>query len=98
MTWEQYWFGDPWIARDYANAYILRRRAENEKLWLEGVYFNHALASVIGTAFGKKKIKYLEAPLDIFPKTEAEKEQEKREKRNQLIQMLNAMLHRKKKE
>ena len=40
--------------------------------------------TVIGNAFGKKKLKYLEKPLDIFPKTEAEEQAEIRETRNDL--------------
>ena len=91
MTYDEYWFGDPWMVRAYAQAYLLKRRVRNEELWLEGVYMVHALQTVIGTAFGKQKVKYLDKPLDIFEKTEAEKEREKRVERQKLINWLNRL-------
>ena len=91
MTYEQFWFEDPWMTRAYAQAYLLKRRSMNEQLWLQGIYTVHALQTVIGTAFGKKQIKYLEKPLDVFEKTEAEKQQEIREERNKLINWLNKL-------
>lgn len=91
MTYEQYWFGDPWMARAYAQAYLLKRKIKNEELWLEGVYMVHAFQMVIGNSFGKQKLKYLEKPLDIFPKTDAEIEQEKRIERQKLINFLNRL-------
>ena len=51
----------------------------------------HALQTVIGTAFGKQKVKYLDKPLDIFEKTEAEKEREKRVERQKLINWLDRL-------
>jgi hypothetical protein len=91
MTYEQYWFGDPWMARAFAQAYLLKRRVHNEEMWIQGIYFTHALQSVIGTAFGKKQIKYIEKPLDLFEKTKAEKEQEVRAGRQKLINWLNKL-------
>jgi hypothetical protein len=91
MTYEQYWFGDPWMTRAYAQYYLLKRRARNEELWLQGIYNANAFQTVLGNAFGKKNLKYLEKPLEIFEKTEAEKEQEARDERNKLINWLNAL-------
>ena len=91
MTYEQFWFGDPWMVRAYAQAYLLKRRAKNEELWLEGIYMTNAFQVVLGNAFGKKKLKYLEKPLDIFEKTEAEKEREVRAERQKLINWLNKL-------
>ena len=88
MSYEQFWYGDPWMTRAYAQSYILKRRARNEELWLEGIYFTHALNAVIGSAFGKKKINYIDKPLDIFEKTQAEKDQEIRNERRKLINTL----------
>lgn len=88
MTWEQYWYGDPWMARAYAQAYLLKRKAMNEQLWLQGVYNANAFKAIIASAFSKKKEKYLDKPLDIFPKTEAEKNQEKREMKRGLVEWL----------
>ena len=60
-------------------------------MWLNGIYTVHALQSVIGTAFGKKQVKYIEKPLDIYEKTKAEKEQEFRVERQKLINWLNKL-------
>jgi len=63
----------------------------NEELWLEGIYMLDAFQTVLGNAFGKKKLKYMEKPLDIFEKTEAEKQAEIRDERQRLINFLNGM-------
>ena len=88
MSYEQYWYGDPWMVRAYAQAYLMKRKANNEEMWLQGIYFAHALQTVIGNAFGGKKQKYLEQPLEAYPKTELEIEQEIRMERQKLIENL----------
>lgn len=97
MTWEEYWFGDPWMARAFHDAFVLKRRMRNEDLWLQGLYNYTAFQAIINTAFGKKRDKYVDKPFDVFPKTKAEKEQEKIRERNKLIRFLNAMLAKSKK-
>lgn len=90
MTWEQYWFGDPWIAEAYREAHILRRRMINEELWLNGMYNQSAFGAVVGSAFGKRKIDYVDKPFDIFPKTRLEKKEEERKEKAKLIAILNS--------
>lgn len=92
MTYEQYWHGDPCAVIAYREAFKLKRRMENENMWLQGLYFCNALESVIGTAFGKKRIKYIQEPLDIYPKTKEEVEMENAEKKKKLIEYLNGMI------
>ena len=91
MTYDEFWFGDPWMARAYAQYYLLKRRQMNEELWLEGIYVANAFQTVLGNAFGKQKLKYLEKPLDIFEKTEAEKEREVMNERQKLINFLDKL-------
>ncbi len=91
MTYDQFWFGDPWMARTYAQYHLLKRRQKNEELWLEGIYMVDAFQTVLGNAFGKKRLKYMEKPLDIFEKTEAEKQLEIRQERQKLINFLNGL-------
>lgn len=79
------------MTRAYAQAYLLNRRVKNEELWLEGIYMTHAFSTVIGRAFAKQNMKYLEKPLDIFEKTKAEKEREARVERQKLINWLNKL-------
>lgn len=91
MTYEQYWFGDPWMVRAYAQSYLLKRRIANEDAWIQGAYMANAFGTVIANSFGKKKTNYLDKPMDLFPKTEAEQKVEVREERQKLISWLNGM-------
>jgi len=93
MTYDEYWHGDPWAMKAYRQAYNLRNRQENTMAWLNGVYALNALSVALGNAFSKKGTpakKYLEKPLDIFPKTEAEEKAEMERKQRELIAKLSA--------
>lgn len=92
MAYEEYWHGDPWSLKAYKIAYNLRRRQQNEMLWLQGAYNLNALSVVIGNAFSKKGTpprKYLETPLDVFPKTDAELKAEQEQQQKKLIAQLS---------
>ena len=89
MTYEQYWKDDPYLARAYAQAYLLKRKVENENMWIQGAYIANAVTISIANTFGKKQHDYLKQPLDIFPKTEREKAEEVRAERQKLIAMLS---------
>ena len=92
MTYEQYWYGDPWMTRAYAQAYLLKRKIENENAWILGAYVANAFGTVIANSFGNKRnVKYLEKPLDLFPKTKAEKEAEIRAERKKVVEWLVRM-------
>lgn len=76
MTYEQFWFGDPWIAASYRRAYVARRKEENLRDWLQGAYYYNAVSTALSNAFRKKgqsPINYLEEPFQIFPLTVEEK-------------------------
>jgi len=90
MTYEQFWFGDPWMAKAYREAHLLRRKMVNEELWIQGLYDYHGFGAVIATAFGKKREEYVNKPFDIFPKTEMEKREEKRNQKMKLINFLSS--------
>lgn len=91
MTYEQYWEGDPWMARAYAQAFLVRRKLENENMWILGAYMTNAVTTAIANTFGKKRVDYLKQPLELFPKTESEKKAEVREQKQKLIAWLNSM-------
>ena len=80
MTYEQFWDGEPKMAAAYRKADQIRRKRENEQLWLAGMYTAEALASTVGNMFSKgQKHKY---PAEPFPVTEAEaKERKEREQK-----------------
>lgn len=93
MTYDQYWHGDPWSLKAYKDAYNIGMRRQNEMMWLNGLYTMNALGVVIGNAFSKKGTpprKYMEQPLDVFPKTEAEEAAEMEQKQKKLIAGLSA--------
>ena len=91
MTYEQFWYGDPLMAKAYRQTYMLKRKQQNEIMWVNGMYQLNALQVALNNAFNERKIKYVEKPFDIFPKTEIEKEQEKREERLKLVKWLNML-------
>lgn len=80
MSYEEYWYGKPEIAKFYKEKDIYRRRMKNEEMWIEGLYF----AKAISTNFSKKE-KYPEKPFDIFPKTTLEKQAEAQKEREKII-------------
>ena len=91
MTYEQYWYGDPWMTRAYVQAHLLKRKIQNENMWIMGSYMANAFGVVIANAFSKKRLKYFDKPMEIFPKTEAEKKAEVREEKRKLITYLNGL-------
>ena len=96
MTYEQFWYGDPWMANAYKEAFNLKRRQRNEEMWVNGIYQLSALNVALHNAFDKHKIEYLKEPLDIFPKSEAEKEEERRQERKKLVDWLSRLTIKKK--
>ena len=88
MTYDQYWHEDPYLARAYAQAYLLKRKTDNENMWIQGAYMANAMTVAIANTFGKKQHEYLKKPLELFPKTEAEQKEEVREKRRRIFEKL----------
>jgi len=92
MTWEQFWFGDPGMASTFREAYLLKQRAKNEEMWMQGLYIYRAVQAVVASALGSRSAKYIDAPLDYLPKTKAEKEQEKFKEKQKVIAFLDRLL------
>ncbi len=92
MTWEQYWHGDPWMVVYYSQAHDLAIQQRNEELWLQGLYNHDAFAVVLANAFaekGRAPKKYLEQPLDIFPKTEEQRAADEERELRKMVRQLN---------
>lgn len=89
MSYEQYWYGDPWMVKAYEQAFMLRQRKRNEEMWIQGAYIANAVSVSIANAFDKRKHEYLKAPFDIYPKTAAEEQEEIRQERIKLVQTLS---------
>ena len=88
MSYEQYWYDDPYLTRAYAQAYLLKRKTENENMWIQGAYIANAVTVAIANSFGKRHVDYLKQPLELFPKTESEQKEEVREKRRKIVEKL----------
>ena len=84
------------MANAYKEAFNLKRRQRNEEMWVNGIYQLSALNVALHNAFDKHKIEYLKEPLDIFPKSEAEKEEERRQERKKLVDWLSRLTIKKK--
>lgn len=90
MTYGQFWHGDPKLARFYREAEYMRLQREQTAMWYNGIYMRSAIASSI--SFGKKSPpKYLDKPLDVVPKTKAQKEAEVIRERQKIIDYFNMM-------
>lgn len=82
MTYEQYWHGNVWLARDYYEADRKRLERLDLEAWLNGLYVFKALEATVGNigrSGGKQPITYPEKPVTSIPKlTETQRiEQEK---------------------
>jgi hypothetical protein len=97
MTYEQYWEMSPYLAVAYRKAYRLKREADNEQAWLQGVYIYDAFAVCLANAFSKRGAKtqnYIERPMDIFPLTEREKKRREQEEYAKMQRAMEAMVKR----
>ena len=95
MTYDQFWEESPYLVIAYRKAYRLKREAENEQAWLEGLYNYHALATALSNAFrksGQKIHNYIEKPIDIFPLTEREKKRRKEIENKKMQDAMKAMM------
>ena len=69
MTYDQYWFGDPQMARAFYQAEKLRQDKANSEAWLLGVYVYRALSATVGNLFrehGTPPVEYPKEPLPLF--------------------------------
>ena len=89
MTYEQFWYGDPWMAPAFRQYFLLKQKKRNEEMWIQGAYIANAVSVSINNAFSKHRTDYLKAPLDIYPKTDAEEQEEIRQTRLKLVQQLS---------
>jgi hypothetical protein len=84
MSYDEFWDGDVALVRAYRKADELRRRRQNETLWLQGRYIYDALCGVspIFHAFAKKGTKPMPYMDEPYPITEAQiREHKEREAR-----------------
>ena len=82
MTYEQFWYDDPEIARFYRKSDAIKRRRMNEELWLSGIYMREALMSTVGNMFTKgEKYPYPQEPKPItLAEIEEKRERDEKER------------------
>lgn len=80
MSMDEYWNGDPVLAKYYRKAYAIKREKENEDFWLQGMYFYDALSTALYNTMKSKNAqskKYAEKPYEFNKeKTPEEKAKE----------------------
>ena len=79
MTWDQYWYGDVRMTSSFVEAHRLKRREENERLWLQGMYFHDGMNRIMSNVFAKKGEQHQDYPDKPYPLFEGEKTQEELE-------------------
>ena len=93
MTYDEFWNCNPERYIAYRKVHELDIKRRNEELWLQGLYNFTAISTALSNIHldGKKhKVnKYLEKPIDLFEKTEYEKEREAEQARQKVIDQLN---------
>lgn len=90
MSYDEFWYGKPILAKYYREKHKLEIEQTNQQLWLQGLYIYDAFAVVLSNAFSKRKEKYIEQPLDLFPPTEEEQKAKAEQVRMELYKKLNA--------
>lgn len=93
MPPDEFWHDD--YNEAYREAYKIRKQERNWEMWLQGLYFYHAVSIALSNAFGKSSTaKYMEKPLDIFPTEEEESEERLEAEAKELERRLNAFAER----
>ena len=80
LSYNEFWHGDHDQLQYWRMAKEAKLAEDNQKAWLQGVYYYNALTCALAGAFagkGKKPPTYLNAPLPI---TELERKQEQQRK------------------
>ena len=82
MTYEQFWDGDPYLAKYYRQANELRIERKNQELWLQGLYVYEAMCDVAPIMHGmaKKGTKARPYPEQPYAITEKQRRREIEEK------------------
>lgn len=87
MTWEQYWFGDVRMTASFIEAHRLKRREENERLWLQGMYFFDGMSRIMNNVFAEKGSQHQDYPDKPYPLFEGEKTPEELEDQEEAEEM-----------
>lgn len=92
MSYDEFWNQDVALVRVYRKADELRRRRQNEGMWLQGLYIYEALCDVapIYHAFAKKGTKPAPYAKEPYPITETELREMEERKRKEKEERMKA--------
>lgn len=93
MTMDEYWNASPHLVKYYREAHRHKVEERNQELWLQGLYIYNAFSVVLANAFSKKgatKHKYLDKPIELFPKAVSDDEKAILETRSKVVNVLNS--------
>ena len=90
MSFDEYWYGAPYLAKFYREAYKLKMRYDDVFMWKQGMYIYEALCDVspILHAFSKKGAK----PLPYRSRPMSEELKEDRTEKEKEIEIKNEQL------
>jgi hypothetical protein len=92
MTYDEFWNQDVTMVRAFRKADELKRRRQNEILWMQGVYIREALLSTVGNMFSGKGSTPIEYPKEPYPITEEQVEEKKERERKSMEERMKADL------
>lgn len=91
MSYDEYWYGEPYRAKFYRDAYEIQMKHKDEEFWMQGMYIYDALCRVspILHAFSKSGTKPLPYPKEPYlveiDKANSEEEKKKKIENERLI-------------
>lgn len=78
---DEFWNGDYTLLKYYVDAHKYAVDRRNEELWLQGMYFYHAISVALSNAFDKhSKTRYPDKPYQLTEPSEEQKERENQKK------------------
>ena len=78
MTYDEFWNQDVTMVRAFRKADDIRRRRQNETLWMQGIYIRDALLSTVGNMFSAKGSRPMEYPKEPYPVTSGQVEEKEK--------------------
>lgn len=89
---DEFWNGDPTLLKYYVEKHRIAVEQQNERMWLQGVYFYEAISTALAQAFSKhSNAKYPEKPHRLTPLSEEEQELENKKKVEEFREQLMAI-------
>lgn len=92
MTYDEFWNQDVAMVGAFRKADELKRRRQNETLWMQGWYIRDALLSTVGNMFAGKSSAPIEYPAEPYPVTTEQIEEKKALEHKQMEERMKADL------